>query len=125
MPHVPPIAFSLFDQPNSIVERYISRFYRGLHLDQRLTWQAHIKSKRQQLNLRVKKFYWLIGRTSRRSREAYVSFGSQEIPRVLWNPHYTYSADNSPPLVAVLSHINPVHALQSCLLRSILILSLY
>lgn len=26
VPHVPPIAFSLFDQPNSIVERYISRF---------------------------------------------------------------------------------------------------
>ena len=23
--------------------------YRGLHLDQRLTWQAHIKAKRQQL----------------------------------------------------------------------------
>jgi hypothetical protein len=55
MPHVLPIAFSLFDQPNSIVERYISRFYRGLHLDQRLTWQAHVKAKRQQLNLRVKK----------------------------------------------------------------------
>ena len=29
--------------------------YRGLHLDQRLTWQAHTKAKRQQLNLRVKK----------------------------------------------------------------------
>jgi len=36
----------------------------GLHLDQRLTWQAHIKAKRQQLNLRVKKYYWLIGQTS-------------------------------------------------------------
>jgi hypothetical protein len=29
--------------------------YLGLHLDQRLTWQAYIKAKRQQLNLRVKK----------------------------------------------------------------------
>jgi hypothetical protein len=41
----------------------------GLHLDQRLTWQAHIKAKRQKLNLRVKKYYWLIGRTSQLSVE--------------------------------------------------------
>ena len=29
------------------------------------SWQAHIKAKRQQLNLRVHKHCWLIGRTSR------------------------------------------------------------
>jgi len=43
--------------------------YLGLHSDQRLTWQAHIKPKRQQLNLRVKKYYWLIGQTSQLSAE--------------------------------------------------------
>jgi len=43
--------------------------YRGLHLDQLLTWQSHIKAKRQQLNLRVHKHCWLIGRTSRLSAE--------------------------------------------------------
>ena len=43
--------------------------YLGLHLDQRLTWQAHIKVKRQQLNLRVKKYYWLLGKSSQLSAE--------------------------------------------------------
>jgi hypothetical protein len=43
--------------------------YLGLHLYQRLTWQAHIKAKCQHLNLRVKKYYWLIGRTSQLSVE--------------------------------------------------------
>jgi hypothetical protein len=35
--------------------------YLGLRLDRRLTWQAHIKAKRQQLNLRVKRYFWLLG----------------------------------------------------------------
>jgi len=43
--------------------------YLGLHLDQRLTWQAHINAKRQQLKSRVKKYYWLIGQTSQLSVE--------------------------------------------------------
>lgn len=44
--------------------------YLGLHLDSRLTWKKHIFTKRKQLGLLVRKFYWLIGRTSQLSLES-------------------------------------------------------
>jgi hypothetical protein len=36
----------------------------GMHLDRRLTWAKHIKSKRKQLNLKAKQMNWLLGRRS-------------------------------------------------------------
>jgi hypothetical protein len=39
---------------NTPIPMKIEVTYLGLHLDQRLTWQAHIKAKCQQLNFRVK-----------------------------------------------------------------------
>lgn len=41
--------------------------YLGLHLDEKLTWKAHIKAKKQQLNLKTRQMYWLIGRKSQLS----------------------------------------------------------
>lgn len=41
--------------------------YLGLHLDQKLTWQKHIKTKRQQLNLKLREMYWLLGCKSKLS----------------------------------------------------------
>ena len=35
--------------------------YLGLHLDQRLTYVKHIKTKRLELNLRMRQLYWLLG----------------------------------------------------------------
>lgn len=38
--------------------------YLGLTLDAKLRWKAHIKKKRDELGIRYKKMYWLMGRKS-------------------------------------------------------------
>lgn len=38
--------------------------YLGFHLDRRLTWKTHIKHKRDEINLKYKNLYWLMGRNS-------------------------------------------------------------
>jgi hypothetical protein len=43
--------------------------YLGLYLDQKVTWQKHIKTKCQQLNLKVGQMSWLLGRKSKLSLE--------------------------------------------------------
>jgi hypothetical protein len=43
--------------------------YLGLHLDNKLTWQKHVKTKRQQLNLRLREMLWLLGLKSKLSVE--------------------------------------------------------
>lgn len=41
--------------------------YLGLHFDKTMTWQSHIKTKRKERDIKFKKMYWLLGRSSKLS----------------------------------------------------------
>jgi hypothetical protein len=53
-----------------------------------LTLQAHIKAKRQHLNLRVKKYYWLIAKNSQLSIE-----NKLLLYKIILKPEWTYGIE--------------------------------
>lgn len=60
----PPVNLGGRDLPPSDSVKYLR-----LHLDRRLTWQKHIEYKRNEINLKYKGLYWLLGRNSKLSLE--------------------------------------------------------
>jgi len=51
------------------------------------------------------------------SLEANRLLGSQEIPRILWNPKEHYRSHTCPPSIPLLSQLDPVHTLTSHFLK--------
>lgn len=52
---------------HQIIPHANSAKYLGMTLDAKLKWKEHIKKKKEELNLKYRKFYWLLGRNSQLS----------------------------------------------------------
>lgn len=59
--------------------------YLGMTLDAKLKWKEHIKKKREELNIKYRKMYWLLGRNSELSTENKILLYKQII-----KPVWTY-----------------------------------
>lgn len=104
----PPVTLNNQVIPSTDVVKYL-----GLHLDRRLTWSHHIKTKRKQLDIKVKKLYWLIGRHSQLSTE-----NKLLIYKAIIKPVWTYGIQLWG--TASKSNINILQRLQSKILRTII-----
>lgn len=57
-----PIRFNDTQIPHADSAKYL-----GMTLDARLRWKVHVKKKREELGIKLKKMYWLLGRNSKLS----------------------------------------------------------
>jgi hypothetical protein len=86
--------------------------YLGMHLDRRLNWRAHINAKRQELQLKYRKLYWLIGKNSAISLE-----NKCLLYKVILKPIWTYGIQLWG--TASSSNIEILQRFQNKVLRSI------
>jgi len=85
--------------------------YLGLHLNQRLTWCTHIKTKHHHLNLKLRGMYWLLGCRSKLSFE-----NKLLLYKCVLKPVWTYCIQLWG--CAKPSHTQIIQRLQSKILRS-------
>jgi hypothetical protein len=86
--------------------------YLGLHLDHRLTWRTHNKTKRHHLNLKLRGMYWLLVRRSKLSVQ-----NKLLLYKYVLKPVWKYGIQMWG--CAKPSHIQTIQRLQSNILRSI------
>jgi hypothetical protein len=73
-----------------------------MHLDRRLTWTKHIKTKRKQLILTAKQMQWLLGRRSTLSIERKLL-----LYKAVLKPIWTYGGQPPIPTSKSSSAFNP------------------
>ena len=62
--------------------------YLGMTLDAKLKWKEHVVMKKQELNIKFRKFYWLLGRNTERSVKNKIL-----IYRQILKPVWTYGIE--------------------------------
>ena len=101
----PPVKLGEKTLPHTNSVRYL-----GMHLDRRLTWKKHIQAKRDELNLRYRGLYWLLGRNSKLSID-----NKLLIYKVILKPIWTYGLQLWGS--ACNTSINIIQRFQNSLLR--------
>ena len=103
----PPVSLNGNILPQSEVVKYL-----GMHLDKRLTWQKHIWAKRKQLNIKFKKYLWLLNRNSKLSLD-----NKLLVYKAILKPVWTYGIQLWG--TASVSNIEIIQRFQSKVLREL------
>jgi hypothetical protein len=80
--------------------------YLGMHLDRRLTWAKHIKTKRKELNLKAKQMHLLLRRISTLPTESKLLL-YKAIRKPIWTYEIQLWGTDSNSNIKILSAFNP------------------
>jgi hypothetical protein len=84
--------------------------YLGIHLDRKLTWQNHKSVKRKQMDLKLRKLYWITG------RKLWLSLTNKLLVyKIILKPVWTYGIQLWGS--AAKSHLETLERFQSKVLR--------